>query len=199
MEKEIRYFNFELRVAKGEDGEDYVEGHGAVFNSKSENLGGFREIIKPGAFDDVLKDDVRALFNHDSNKILGRTKAGTLELSVDEKGLFYRYKSPNTSYARDLIESLNRGDVDQSSFGFSVDRYGQDWAEDEDGNLTRTISKVKRLYDVSPVTFPAYPDTDVAKRSLDEWKEEQENKVCGRMAYYKNKVKFNKHVKDGND
>ena len=178
MDKELRYFPTELRIEKREDGSTSVEGHAAVFDSLSENLGGFREIIHKGAFDEVLDDDVRALFNHDSNLILGRTKSGTLSISVDERGLVYRYDSPNTTYAQDLLISLERGDVSQSSFGFRVANVdGSEWEEDEEtGALTRHIKKFSRLFDVSPVTFPAYPSTDVAKRSLEDWKEELEKR-----------------------
>lgn len=173
MDKELRYFPTEIRIEKREDGKTMVEGHAAVFNEMSENLGGFREIIHEGAFDDVLEDDVRALFNHDSNLILGRSPK-TLNLSVDSRGLVFKYESPDTTYARDLLVSLERGDVTQSSFGFRISSVdGSEWVEDEEtGALTRHIKKISRLFDVSPVTFPAYPQTDVAKRSLDKWKEE---------------------------
>lgn len=170
--KERRNFNSELNIENREDESKSIIGHAAVFNSLSENLGGFRESIQVGAFDDVLDNDVRALFNHDSNQVLGRTKSGTLRLSVDEKGLRYEITPPNTSVANDLIELLQRGDVDQSSFGFIVD---EDKWEERDGEMYRTITKVKRLFDISPVTYPAYPDTDAAKRSMEEFKEEKQS------------------------
>lgn len=163
--KESRCFKSEVRAEKRED-KTIVRGYAAKFDSLSENLGGFREIIAPGAFDDVLNNDVRALINHDSSLILGRTTAGTLRLSVDATGLQYEYDSPDTSYARDLLVSLERGDVDQSSFQFFVEK--DDWNEDAEGRLIRTIQKVSRLLDVAPVTFPAYPDTTVAKRNMEE-------------------------------
>lgn len=177
MEIEIRNFSSQLEIEARDDDKTAIVGHAAVFNSLSENLGGFREIIADGAFDSVLQDDTRALINHDSNLILGRTKSGTLVLSVDAKGLRYVIDPPNTSYANDLLESLKRGDIDQSSFGFVVDE--DKWEEDSEGRVIRTIIKVKRLMDVSPVTYPAYPDTDVAKRAMDEYlktkKEEKPN------------------------
>lgn len=163
--KESRCFKSEVRAEKRED-KTIVRGYAAKFDSLSENLGGFREIIAPSAFDDVLNNDVRALINHDSSLILGRTTAGTLRLSVDATGLQYEYDSPDTSYARDLLVSLERGDVDQSSFQFFVEK--DDWNEDAEGRLIRTIQKVSRLLDVAPVTFPAYPDTTVAKRNMEE-------------------------------
>jgi len=170
--KETRNFDFEIRIESRED-KPVIIGHGAVFNSLSENLGGFREQIDPKAFDDVLTNDVRALINHNSDKILGRTKSGTLRLSTDERGLFYEIDPPDTSYARDLIESLKRGDITQSSFAFSVEK--DSWNEDGEGIPIRTINKVARLYDISPVTFPAYPDADAAKRSMDEFLQSKES------------------------
>ena len=175
------FANSEIRVANSESRE--VVGYASVFTDSegntalSENLGGFREKIDPSAFDNVLDNDVRALFNHDPNLILGRTTAGNLSLSVDERGLKYNFTAPDTTTGRDLMVSLERGDVTQSSFGFIVEE--DDWTEDENGMTIRTIKKVGRLLDVSPVTYPAYPDAEVGKRSLLEYqakKEEQENK-----------------------
>lgn len=168
----------ELRaVGDGAEAKRKVRGYAAVFGKRSDNLGGDSyqvfEVIEPGAFDDVLKDDVRALFNHDANLILARSKggAGTLSLGVDEQGLWYEFEAPDTQAGRDLMVSLSRGDVDQSSFAFTVNRDGQKWVEVTEGEktiATRTIKKVARLYDVSPVTYPAYPDASAALRSLEQ-------------------------------
>lgn len=168
----------ELRMdGEGEQAKRKVRGYAAVFGAESENLGGdtYRmfEKIERGAFDDVLKDDVRALFNHDANLILARSKngTGTLTLGVDDRGLFYEFEAPDTQAGRDLLVSLQRGDVDQSSFAFTVSRGGQKWEEEtRDGVTTarRTITKVSRLYDVSPVTYPAYPDASAALRSFEQ-------------------------------
>jgi HK97 family phage prohead protease len=168
-----------VEVRKNEEtGKQVVRGYAAVFDSLSENLGGFREKIAPGAFDGVLDNDVRALIDHNSSLILGRTTAGTLRLGVDERGLWYEYDDPGTSYSKDLLISMERGDVNQSSFGFRVLSDGQTWEDDpETGAYIRTITNVYRLYDVSPVTFPAYPDTDVAKRSLDAYTESRKAPV----------------------
>ena len=176
MEKEIRIFQTESEVETREDGTEVIKGSAAVFNSLSENLGGFREKIDPGAFDSVLADDVRGLINHDSNLVLGRTKSGTLKLSADGEALRYEIDPPNTSYANDLKESLKRGDIDQSSFAFIVDE--DKWDEDDDGRVIRTIQKVKRLMDVSAVTYPAYPDTavSVAKRAYEDFIKEKQEK-----------------------
>lgn len=146
-----------------------------MFNSESEDFGFFVEEIAPGAFDDVLGDDVRALFNHDDNLILARTTSKTLEISVDERGLKYKFEAPNTSIGNDLLENIRRGDVSQSSFGFRVaDDKWEDMETIKDGKkwfkTKRTILKLERLYDVSPVTFPAYPDTEVALRKFEQRK-----------------------------
>ena len=163
--RESRLGTIELR---DDDGEQQISGYAAVFNQLSENLGGFREQIAPGAFDQVMGDDVRALFNHEPHLILGRTTADTLQLSLDDTGLRYRIDPPDTQYARDLIKSIERKDVTQSSFAFRVE--DDSWDEDDDGRLIRTIRQFRRLYDISPVTYPAYPDTSVAARSCDAYR-----------------------------
>ncbi|MCW7552142.1 HK97 family phage prohead protease [Endozoicomonas gorgoniicola] len=163
--RESRLGTIELR---DDDGEQRISGYAAMFNSLSENLGGFREQIAPGAFDQVMQDDVRALFNHEPHLILGRTTADTLQLSLDDTGLRYRIDPPDTQYARDLIKSIERGDVTQSSFAFWVE--DDSWDEDKDGRVIRTVKKFRRLYDISPVTYPAYPDTSVAARSCQQYR-----------------------------
>jgi HK97 family phage prohead protease len=174
MEIERRAFSMlALEVEARSEGESpIIRGHAAVFDRMSENLGGFREKIDPGAFDDVLGDDVRALFNHDANLILGRTTSGTLRLSQDGEGLSYELDPPDTQVGRDLMVSLKRGDITQSSFAFTV--ADDDWSEDEEGRVVRTIKKVGRLYDVSPVTYPAYPDASVGLRSLQAWQQSRQ-------------------------
>jgi HK97 family phage prohead protease len=160
-----RSIPFEYRMEETEDGKRVIRGHGSVFNSLSQDLGGFREIIHTGAFDEALKgSDIRCLINHDANLILGRNTSGTLDVSIDETGLYYTCELPETSYARDLSVSLDRGDISQSSFAFSMD-----WEDDEtheyelreDGQWILHIRKVKELFDVSPVTYPAYTAADV--------------------------------------
>lgn len=153
----------ELRVQRGaDDTTPRIRGHAAVFNSLSLDLGGFRELIAPGAFAGALESDVRALFNHDPNFVLGRTKSGTLSLTEDETGLLMDASAPDTQWARDLVVSIERGDISQMSFGF---RTRKDAWEQRAGEIVRTLLEVD-LFDVSPVTFPAYTDTDVAVRSL---------------------------------
>ena len=173
MEKRI--FNIETRVDSTEDGRDLVVGHASVYDSRSNNLGGFYEFIERGAFNEELisNSDVRALINHDPNLILARNTSGTLNLTADERGLKYEFEMPETSYGKDLAISMKRGDITQSSFAFTVAE--DDWSTDADGNNIRTIKKIDRLYDVSPVTSPAYnmaeSDLVVAKRGLKEYQE----------------------------
>ena len=146
--------------------EPAIEGYASVFDSWSEELGGnspFRERVVKGAFEETIQnDDIRALFNHDPNYVLGRNKAGTLTLEEDEKGLKVRIVPPDTQWAKDLLVSIKRGDITQMSFGFTVilDRWSY-----EDNIDVRELLKVK-LYDVSPVTFPAYAQTECGVRSL---------------------------------
>lgn len=142
-----------------------ITGYAAVFNSYSEDLGFFREIIRPGTFQaSIPRDDVRALWNHDPNYVLGRSKAGTLAMAEDDRGLLVEIRPPETQWARDLLVSIARGDVSQMSFGFEVLR---DAWHTENGQEVRELLEVK-LYDVSPVTFPAYPATVVSARSAQE-------------------------------
>ncbi len=146
-----------------------ITGYAAVFNMMSEDLGFFREIIMPGAFDRALREghDVRALWNHNPDVVLGRTKSGTLALSVDEKGLLVSITPPDTQAARDVVESIKRGDVDGMSFGFRT--LGDNWRTEE-GEQIRELTDVE-LVDVSPVAFPAYPQTQVSARALERARE----------------------------
>lgn len=173
---EIRIYPVtEFRVKKNDDGQNILEGYSAVFDSPSENMGWgdfeVREYIAPGAFTNALKkSDCRALFNHDPNFVLGRESAKTLELSQDERGLKSRILLPDTTFANDLAVSVERGDIKEQSFAFIVAK--DQWEEDRDNKIaTRTILEIKELFDVSPVTYPAYPDTDIAKRSFEGFKE----------------------------
>ena len=153
MDREIR--SFEVRQVEDE----FVEGYAAVFSSRSELLGNFYEEIEPGAFDGVLDDDVFALLNHDPNFILARTKNGTLQLSQDEVGLKVRFQLPRTSLGNDMREMLKSGLIDRMSFAFTVKT--DKWSK-VDGTPLRTIMKVERLYDVSPVVQPAYKETSIS-------------------------------------
>lgn len=151
--------------ATEDDGEKYIEGYFAVFGGVYELWPGATESIDPHAFDDTLGDDIRALINHDTTLVWGRTKAGTLELKVDSRGLWARGKVNQADVdAMNLYARIERGDVDQCSFGFDV--LEEDTEYHEDGSVHWTIRKVK-LYEVSPVTFPAYEDTSVSARKKD--------------------------------
>ncbi len=163
--------NVEIRQAEDDQGGLTFRGHAAVFNQLSEDLLGFREQIAPDAFADVLDDDVRLLINHDPWPVLARTTSGTLSLSQDDDGLLTEADLADVSGARDLQVSLERGDVSQMSFGFLA---GEDEWEESDGDLPiRTVTKIAELFDVSVVTFPAYPQTDAAMRSLEDWRRRQ--------------------------
>lgn len=184
MEMELRTFECELRAESSDDGSSSkIIGSAAVFDMRSNLLRTpwgepFREVIKPGAFDGVMKDDVRALFNHDPNYVLARSKSGTLSLTVSDRSLDYEIDTPATRTIQDLVVApMKRGDISQSSFAFRVASGGDDWDYDEDGVLVRTITKVSALLDVSPVTYPAYSQSEsgLSTRSLDEFKKKGEN------------------------
>lgn len=160
MDIERRAFPLEFRAAQ--DTGNTIIGHAAVFNTITD-LGPFKERIAPGAFTETIQnDDIRALFNHDPNIVLGRNKAGTLKLSEDDKGLAVEIDLPDTSYANDLKVSIQRGDINQMSFAFMVLEDSWDLV---DGEEVRTLLKVQ-LFDVSLVTYPAYPQTDASIRSV---------------------------------
>lgn len=155
----------ELRVIETGD-KRKITGYAAVFDSMSQDLGGFKEKIKRGAFKDALKQsDTRAQWNHDSNIVLGRTSSGTLKMKEDKRGLSIEIDPPR--WAEPYMESIERGDVNQMSFGFIV---GKDQWEEREGETIRTLIDIAELPDVSIVPYPAYMDTSVAIRSLEEWR-----------------------------
>jgi uncharacterized protein len=170
-DKEIRAIPAELRV-KRDDGEPVkIAGYAAVFKKLSEDLGGFREKIAPGAFKAALKtSDVRALINHDPTQIVGRTGVN-LTLKEDKSGLFMELTAPPAGSERfdQLARDIESGLITQQSFAFVVAEDGDEWAEDKwSKDTVRTIRTVAELFDVSPVTYPAYPDTSIALRSLEQ-------------------------------
>jgi len=185
----------ELRVVDDiseDSAEPTIDGYASVFDSWSEELGGnqpFRERVVKGAFEQTIQeDDIRALFNHDPNYVLGRNKSGTLTLEEDDKGLHVKIKPPNTQWAKDLLVSIKRGDITQMSFGFTVilDRWNY-----EDGADVRELLKVK-LYDVSPVTFPAYTQTECGIRSLDDILKNHQSEVVENKNAIKRKLEIKK-------
>lgn len=153
----------ETRASEGDD--MVIEGYFAVFNQQTELWPGAFEEIAPEAFDRTLGNDIRALVNHETMFVLGRNKAGTLELKTDSHGLWGRVKiNPNDTDAVNLYERVKRGDVDQCSFGFNIVREETDWRDD--GTVKWTIREID-LHEVSVVTFPAYADTGVQARKAE--------------------------------
>ena len=158
-----------VEVRRNDDGGFSFRGTAAVFDKRSEDLGGFVEVIKRGAFKDVLEDDVRLLFNHDPNFVMARTASGTLSLEEKPKGLVAEADIGDYSYANDIRLMLEREDVSQMSFAFRIDpmdESAQEWEELGDGTLLRTIKRFSELFDVSVVTYPAYPQTDAGVRAM---------------------------------
>ena len=163
MDYDQRSFDLEIRAE--ENGK--LVGYASVFDSWSEDLGGFREIVRPGAFAKTLQEsnDVRALFNHNPDNVLGRNKAGTLELVEDSRGLRVTIDPPDTTWAQDLGVSVKRGDINQMSFAFKTikDR----WFQEDDENKRELLEVSLDGGDVSIVTYPAYRKTRVSKRAID--------------------------------
>lgn len=172
----------------GPDGSKSISGYAIVYNSPSQDLGNFTEIVAPGAVTDSLKEnpDVLCLRDHDPSLLMGRTTAKALTLVEDSKGLRFVCKLPNSTQASDLAESIDRGDLDGVSFGFSVPSGGDKWSNDGSGNVVRTLLKID-LAEISPCSFPAYRSTSVSirscpsdlrsllKRSLDDDEDEDED------------------------
>ncbi|MDN6160121.1 MAG: HK97 family phage prohead protease [Staphylococcus equorum] len=156
-----------------------VEGYALRFNTLSNDLGGFVETISPQALKDADLSDVRCLIDHDSSKVLGRTTSKTLDLKVDDEGLYFRCQLPDTSYSRDLYENIRVGNINQCSFGFILDDDGDTIEKRDDGLFKRTLNKIRSLFDVSVVTYPAYNDTDVAPalRSIEAVKEQEQEEI----------------------
>jgi len=154
--------NVEIRDSGAGDGQLTMRGHAAVFNRESLDLGGFKEIIAPGAFTSCLDGipDVHLCWDHDTSLTLARTKNKTLELREDPYGLHTWARMAPTSYANDLAVLMRRGDVDQMSFRFTIDE--EEWREDADGNITATVTKVGELMDVTVCARGAYPQTDAS-------------------------------------
>jgi HK97 family phage prohead protease len=160
---------------RGASGGMKFKGYAARYQSTSNDLGGFREVLAPGAFDKVLgrrsKPDVILTYNHNADLLLARTASGTLSLASDEKGLRFSADAPDTQLARDLATLIRRGDLTGASFAFTVSPSSEAWTTDERGQAIRTIREVSELYDVSIVATPAYSQASVGVRSLDMWKQ----------------------------
>lgn len=178
-EIERRYVSFAdcaIEIEERSAAAPQIKGISPPFNSPSVDLGGFREVFAPGAFDRVIGGergpDVLALFNHDESMVLGRTTSGTLELAKTDRGLGYAITPPDTQLGRDLLTLIRRGDIYGASFAFSIAPGGEQWSQDGDGPAMRTVTEVANLYDVSVVSRPAYPQSTAALRSLAEWRNE---------------------------
>jgi HK97 family phage prohead protease len=197
MQPKIERRNYsaaELRAVSEGDGPRKIIGYAAIFNSLSEDLGGFREKIAPGCFARACKEaDVRALMNHDSNYVIARTKSGTLRLSEDAHGLKIECDPPESQWVKDMMASIDRGDIDQMSFGFRT--LSDEWNL-VDGESVRTLLDVE-LFDVSVVAFPAYPDTTVGLRSLEIWKKAEEPKADFRTGLMKRKLELKTKISGG--
>lgn len=169
-DKETRNFPAEMRAATNDDGVPVVEGTAAVFDQWTDigdpKRWGWRERIMPGFFDGALEQDVRVLVNHDPNLLLARTKSGTAKLSVTDDGLRYTAEiDPDDPEAMKWHRRIARGDIDGCSFAFTVNK--DSWYEDEDGATCRDLMEAGDLYDVGPVTYPAYEQTSVSARAKD--------------------------------
>lgn len=191
-ERERRYVQTgksELRLLDGDNGKPKtLVGYAAVFNSLSEELWGFREQVRPGAFAESLRrgDDVRATIEHQGGlTTLGRSTAGTLKLAEDTVGLRSEIILPDTQASRDVMELIERGDISQMSFAFTVRK--QEWYEPDEGDVIRTLIEVD-LHDVSVVTYPAYVDTSVAVRSLNQWRETTDEAIAVELEYQRRRL-----------
>lgn len=176
MNKEFRTSD---NIIAKDDENMIVEGYALKFNKESNLLGEFVEVISPEALRNADLSDVRCLIDHNSSYVLGRTVADTLKLEVDDVGLRFRCELPNTSYARDLYENIKLGNINQCSFGFTIEEDGDEFERREDGIFKRTVNKIRSLFDVSIVTYPAYEDTDVAPalRSIKNIKETEQKQI----------------------
>jgi uncharacterized protein len=163
-ERNIREFRtkFNIKRAEEENNEMIIEGYFALYEAETELFTNSYEIISKGAFDKTLNNDVRALWNHNTQYVLGRSRSGTLELKTDEKGLYGLIRLPDTQYAEDLYSLIKRGDVDQCSFGFNI--LDESLEELANGGYRWRINEID-LHEISVVTFPAYENTTVQARS----------------------------------
>jgi uncharacterized protein len=164
-QREVRQIQArELRVSTNTAGQRVLSGYACVFNTLSVDMGGWFEMITPVAFSRTLQEnpDVLCLYSHDSALVLGRTKSGTLTLSVDQTGLRFECILPDTTTANDLIVLIERGDISGMSFGFVC--FNDIWTEDAEGRFIRQLLDVD-LYEITVTSFPAYPDTSISLRS----------------------------------
>lgn len=192
MSRDVRQFrDLTMEIKKRDDtgtGDLFLEGYFAVFGSEYEIWPGATESIRAGAFTDCISGDVRALYNHDTNLVLGRTSAGTLELKEDSRGLYGKVKiNRDDTDAMNAYRRIMRGDVNQCSFGFDIEE--EEFRDNGDGTCHWTIIKVNPLFEISPCVFPAYKETTVSarkedfenikKRKREAWKETMRTRLKG--------------------
>jgi HK97 family phage prohead protease len=189
MEKEIKNIKKEIRIfdcmelkAFQQDDATVLKGYASVFNSLSHDLGGYREIINERSFDNVIdKDNVFALYNHNTDQVLASTESKTLKLKIDKRGLQTEIKLPDTQLGRDLSHLVGKNILNQMSFGFTIKK--DSW-QNKDGEYIRTVDEIDRLFEISIVPMGAYPQTEIGKRSLEQYKKTEQTKIN----IYKNKL-----------
>jgi HK97 family phage prohead protease len=198
MEKEVRILNDDTAEIRAGENSRMVSGTGIVFNSESNDLGGFKEIIRPSAINNVLdKSDVLMLLNHNIGRgVLARSSKGkgSLKLVPTTKGVKYTFEAPAFALGDELIEGIKRGDIRGSSFSFTVTKDGETW-EKRGGQNIRTISQFNAIYDISAVYRPAYPSTEIALRKMAEFEREmsaKEKYLRMRQETFRRKLNGNK-------
>lgn len=176
---------------EGEEGKIFIEGNGIVLNQRSEKLGFFYEFIDPDSLRETNFDDAVSLFNHDSNYVLGAFRNKTLQIDITREAVKYRDIPPPTDTIRDLVlTTIDLGYVRGSSFMFTIAKNGEEWEENSDGTYTRYVKKIERVYEMGPVTMPAYSQTttDIAKRSFDDWIKEFRKKEEVKETYFRREL-----------
>jgi HK97 family phage prohead protease len=193
MEKESRFQQAPSpTVETREDGSEIISGLGVVFGQRSDNLGGFYEYIDKDAFNEADISDVVGLFNHNGDIVLGRSSSGTMWFTISAEGVFYEIDAPQTQLIRDMVLSpMKRGDIRGSSFAFTIAEDGDEWEYNKANQVyTRYVKKIEKLYDLSPVTTPAYSQTTskVSQRSFSQFKEnleKQERELAKQTIHYR--------------
>lgn len=187
--------DLELRAGRGDKGK-IMAGHAAVFNQRSCNLGWFFEIMEPGCFADALVDpelECYSLFNHEESRVLGVTTNGSVRLSEDKQGLYQETDLlGDTTDSTNMIAHLESKRISKMSFAFTIAPDGEQWDEDKDRLLIRTVTRVQRLFDVSPVTYPAYAATEVGLRSMPGMDEHTVNEIMGLLVRAENNFSMDK-------
>lgn len=166
-QKEIRVRQIQIQTRDTiEKNTNVISGYAVKFNEESENLGGFVETIAPTAFQNVNMQEVLCLYNHDTANILARSDSGNLTLKVDDTGLYFEAKLPDTTLARDVLANVTAGNIKGCSFGFTVKRDSWQWSKGSEPDL-RTVEEIDKLFEIMLTPIPAYKQTTVDKRSLE--------------------------------